>query len=193
MSLVLGRPWVFYYSLDFLPVSFHTSNCLELFSIRVRKRQGSSTEASPSAPSMLVNRSSTSLMSIPGHPSRHAVREKWTSCEIHIMLCWIHFEKHKINGLEQERRNSSALAMELCLSCTNPSKYVFYFLSFPKTEMEDKHLPILTHWGRDKMANIFQMIFSNAFSLMKMYKFWWRFHWCLFLRVQLTIFLHWFR
>ena len=28
----------------------------------------------------------------------------------------------QINGLVQERRNSSALAMELCLSCTKPSK-----------------------------------------------------------------------
>ena len=26
-----------------------------------------------------------------------------------------------LDGLVQERRNSSALAMELCLSCTNPS------------------------------------------------------------------------
>ena len=29
--------------------------------------------------------------------------------------------KHSFDGLVQERRNSSALAMELCLSCTNPS------------------------------------------------------------------------
>ena len=28
----------------------------------------------------------------------------------------------QIDGLVQERRNSSALAMELGLSCTNPSK-----------------------------------------------------------------------
>ena len=28
---------------------------------------------------------------------------------------------YHIDGLVQERRNSSALAMELCLSCTNPS------------------------------------------------------------------------
>ena len=28
---------------------------------------------------------------------------------------------------------------------------------------------VLTHWGRDKMAAIFQTIFSNAFSWMKMY------------------------
>ena len=51
----------------------------------------------------------------------------------------------------------------------------------------------LTHWGRDKMAAIFQTIFSNAFSWMKMYKFRLRFHWSLFPRVQLTIFQHWFR
>ena len=30
---------------------------------------------------------------------------------------------HEIDGLVQERRNSSALAMELRLSCTNPSKW----------------------------------------------------------------------
>ena len=30
---------------------------------------------------------------------------------------------HKINGLVQERHNSSASAMELCLSCTKPSKW----------------------------------------------------------------------
>ena len=28
------------------------------------------------------------------------------------------------DGLVQERRNSNALAMELCLSCTNPSIYI---------------------------------------------------------------------
>ena len=39
---------------------------------------------------------------------------------------------------------------------------------------------LLTHWGRDKMAAIFQTIFSNAFSWMKMYEFQLRFHWRLF-------------
>ena len=51
----------------------------------------------------------------------------------------------------------------------------------------------LTHWGRDKMAAIFQTTFSNAFCWMKMFEFQLRFHWNLFLRVQLTIFQHWFR
>ena len=49
-------------------------------------------------------------------------------------------------------------------------------------------LRILTHWGCDKMAGIFQMTFSNAFSWMKMiFEFWIQFDWSLFLRVQLTI------
>ena len=45
-------------------------------------------------------------------------------------LYWIHPDDWQdgcrsshIDGLVQERRNSSALAMELRLSCTNPSKY----------------------------------------------------------------------
>ena len=50
----------------------------------------------------------------------------------------------------------------------------------------------LTHWGRDKMAVISQTI-SNAFSWMKMYELRLHFHWNWFLRVQLTIFQHWFR
>ena len=52
---------------------------------------------------------------------------------------------------------------------------------------------VLTHWGRDKMAAIFQTPFSDAFSWMKMNEFRLKFHWSLFLRVQLTISQHWFR
>ena len=51
----------------------------------------------------------------------------------------------------------------------------------------------LTQWGRDKMAAIFQTTFSNAFSWIKIYEFRLKFHWILFLRVQLTILQHWFR
>ena len=51
---------------------------------------------------------------------------------------------------------------------------------------------LLTHWGWDKMAVIFQTTFSDAFSWMKIYELWLIFHWALFLRVQLTIFQHWF-
>ena len=48
----------------------------------------------------------------------------------------------------------------------------------------------LTHWGRDKMAAIIQTTLSNAFSWMKMLEFRLKFHWSLFLRVQLTRFQH---
>ena len=51
----------------------------------------------------------------------------------------------------------------------------------------------LTHWGQDKMAAILHTIFSNALSWMKMFEFRYKFHWSLFLKVQLTIFHHWFR
>ena len=37
----------------------------------------------------------------------------------------------------------------------------------------------LTHWGRDKMAAIFQTTFSNGFSWMKMYEFRLTFRWSL--------------
>ena len=44
-----------------------------------------------------------------------------------------------------------------------------------------------------KMTANFQTKVSNAFSSMKMYEFWLKFHWSLFLWVQLTVFHHWFR
>ena len=54
-------------------------------------------------------------------------------------------------------------------------------------------LQLLTHWGLDKMDAISQTTLSNAFLWMKMFEFWLKFHLSLFLRVQLTIFQHWFR
>ena len=55
------------------------------------------------------------------------------------------------------------------------------------------HPSSLTHWGRDKMAAIFQTTFPNEFSWLKMYEYRVKFHWSLFLRVQLIISQHWFR
>ena len=42
----------------------------------------------------------------------------------------------------------------------------------------------LIHWGRDKMAAIYQTTFSNAFPWMKMYEFRLKFHWSLFVRLK---------
>ena len=50
----------------------------------------------------------------------------------------------------------------------------------------------LTHLLQDKMAAISQTIFSDAFSWMKSLVFFFKFHWSLFLRAQLTITQHWF-
>ena len=63
------------------------------------------------------------------------------------------------------------------------------------------HIPIcmgrtfvqITHWGRDTMDAISQTTFSSAFSWMKMFEYRLKFHWNLFLSIQLTIFQHWFR
>ena len=46
----------------------------------------------------------------------------------------------------------------------------------------------LTHWGRDKVDAISQMTFSSQYSWMKMLELRLKFHWSLFLRVQLTMF-----
>ena len=166
-----------------------------------------------------------------------------------VMLMSLYF-----NGLVQERHNSSALAMELRLSCANPSicesidfkfasdylaklalcshkpindfqKCLFfqitdqYYLCLENqillvneksalfkivsTVTLETHYSVismsisakisLTHWGRDKLAAIAQTTFSNAFSWMKMYKFWLIFDWSLFPGIQITIFHHWFR
>ena len=52
---------------------------------------------------------------------------------------------------------------------------------------------ILTNLPLDKMASISQTIFSDAFSRLKIFGFWLKMHWNLFLRVQLTIVEHRFR
>ena len=51
----------------------------------------------------------------------------------------------------------------------------------------------LAQHSLDKMAASSQTIFSDAFSQMKNFVFWLKFHWSLFLRVQLTITWYWVR
>ena len=79
---------------------------------------------------------------------------------------------------------------------TNFSEILIEILTFSIKKMRLK----VSSWkwrpfylGRDKMAAIFQTTLSNAFSCMKMLEFRLKFHWSLFLRVQLTIVHHWFR
>ena len=76
--------------------------------------------------------------------------------------------------------------MFLCIICIY--KYLIYYI-----KTYTARCPWLTHWGRDKMAAIFQTTFSNVFSWIKMYELRLTFHLSLFLEVQLTRFQHWFR
>ena len=46
----------------------------------------------------------------------------WTRLTLYVLNCF-----EEINRLVQERCNSSALAMELHLSCTSPSKYIWTY------------------------------------------------------------------
>ena len=54
-------------------------------------------------------------------------------------------------------------------------------------------IDVLTHLSQDKMASITQTIFWDAFSWLKIFVFWLKFHWSSFLRVQLAISQHCFR
>ena len=54
-------------------------------------------------------------------------------------------------------------------------------------------LTLLLHLPLDKMAAISQMIFSDALLWMKIFVFWLKFHWSLFLSFQMTKAEHWFR
>ena len=104
-------------------------------------------------------------------------------------------------GLIQERCNSSALAVELRLSCINPllcrysrRKMILLYRELIQIMLKWRMTVYkLTHGGQDKMVTILQTTFSNRFSRMKMYEFQLKFHWSLFLRVKLTIYHHWFR
>ena len=55
------------------------------------------------------------------------------------------------------------------------------------------HSPSLTHLPLEKMSASPQTIFSDSFLWMKSFLFWLKFHWSLFLSVQLTITQYWFR
>ena len=94
-------------------------------------------------------------------------------CMSFVLLCWV--------------------SLVLCNSMLGGSYLANTMAARESFQYEDPLWVHLTHWGRDKMATVSQTTLSNAFSWMKMLEFRLRFHWSLFLRVQLTIFQHWFR
>ena len=56
----------------------------------------------------------------------------------------------------------------------SPSEYVLWVQGFRLTSPH--RIKSLSHWGSNKMVDILQMIFSNAFSWMKTFEFLIKFH-----------------
>ena len=82
----------------------------------------------------------------------------------------------------------------LWLQCNDVRNTPSSFISLaPCFKRHVFHSCILTHWDRDKMADIFQPTFSNTFLWTQIYEFRLKFQWNLFPRVQFTISQHWFR
>ena len=121
---------------------------------------------------------------------------------------WNYCKKRNIDGLVQERRNSIADAMELRLSCINPSVWylrrtflVLHMESSPQTLyafstsqetwscLYTVYFTVLylTHWGQDKMAAISKKTFPNACSSMKIVVVWFKFHLNKFPGIQWTM------
>ena len=120
--------------------------------------------------------------------------------------------KTYLDGFMQERCNSIANALELHLSCIIPPicqwcparndqmillkmalKIWWDLLAFIGWYNGSFGTARFTYWGQDKMDNISHTTFLNVFSSMKMFAFPLKFHWSLFLSIQLITFQHWFR
>ena len=90
--------------------------------------------------------------------------------------------------------------MTLLLRCVSADSCDHCLLQYPMLHdlphpgiQENKHQtnqPYVNPSPLDKMAAVSQTTFSNAFSWMKTFVCWFKFHWTLFLTVQLTITQH---
>ena len=60
----------------------------------------------------------------------------------------VHGQKHPIDGLMQERRNSIANALELCLSCTNTLLWYIQKDTMPLSSKTDQNLPYVVSIGQ---------------------------------------------
>ena len=108
----------------------------------------------------------------------------WRNDDVIIALCVRYFSNHRL--LYYHRVFHSYWYLK-SISCRLTSMYSCIVITLIPL------IFLLTHWGRDKMAAIFQTTFSNGFLWIKIHEFRLTFHWSLFLRLQLTIFQHWFR
>ena len=88
-----------------------------------------------------------------------------TSCSPHKYIIGGYSSSHK--RIESDITSShEAIKVVNIVIVTQPLFAVWAMIQF-------------TYWGRDKMAAIFQTIFWNVFSRMKIFEFWLEFHWSL--------------
>ena len=125
--------------------------------------------------------------------SQMAVQCKWQWNNSDLLCTWWSF--YCVCGSVQISYNPYSSGFLYWLSTWDPFCQ-HGFILIPGTCTTKKfpcqNLSQLTHCGRDKMAANSQTTLSNAFSWMKISEFWLKFHWSLFVSVQLTIFQHWF-
>ena len=70
----------------------------------------------------------------------------WDSRQQRLQLFLLSFEHCHIDGLVQERCYFSALAMELSLSCTNPSIYPSWLLHWHQSYLTTAPVPVKQPW-----------------------------------------------
>ena len=107
-----------------------------------------------------------------------------------VAITWIVISNSlHINFIHSDIHGRLCKKLKYCwlLAFTRVLLYSLWIVPDHESKVSANEQKMLTHWGRDKMAAIFWMTFSNAFSWMKMYEFRLRYHWSLFPRVQLTI------
>ena len=122
-------------------------------------------------------------------------RPQWVNrVSVTIVHLWDTWTLSALNGSEHLDTFSSKfltiLLYQLCRPClSNRGNTSYLFLNI---SMVGSSHPVNSS-SLDKMALISHMMFWKAFSWMKILEFRWKFHWSLFLWVQLTISEHWFR
>ena len=108
-----------------------------------------------------------------------------------LVTAWFSF-KWALNGYEWIVCTSTSMYMTFhtwnhcAWNCRFPDTQMFSVINWQVIDYNKRYF--LTHSGRDEIDGILLTTFSNAFSLMEMYKFRLRFHWG-----QGSILHHWFR
>ena len=108
----------------------------------------------------------------------------WNVCPLQVTILWFQLSVIHITSVLW-------MLMAWCFSTRPSTATMLTDMSLCLWELSV--INGLTHLLLDNLAGNFQTTFSNAFSSMEMFEYQLKFHWSLFLRVQLTIIQHWFK